>query len=368
MSVITVRAADSATAMDDVARRLGPDALILSTRSWNGQIEIVASDGRDVGAPVAAPVRAMSAAPQPADQPDDTADNAGDAAPQGVAHGFAAYLARAVRPAGRAGAAPETLAEPAPKPAPAPAPAPAPVAEAPAPAPRPAAPVHVIRPRGPGIGLADLLCAPRVVLVGPLGAGKSGLAIQIARARADRTETDTDTPVPGFAFCGTGAYCDAAWLTQKAWLLGAETVVAFAAELPPPEDHAPDFVVVSDRHPDAVSAARQLKAADPATRVVLVLPAGLRADRAAAHAARWRGLADAAVLTLGTGEAVEEVDTAALRAAGLPAIAQSWRGDLMGGLGPLSLPNSRVARLHDAPDAGPQPWSPDDSHLTEIAG
>ncbi|MCT4683590.1 MAG: hypothetical protein N4A39_07645 [Roseicyclus sp.] len=368
MSVITVRAADSATAMDDVARRLGPDALILSTRSWNGQIEIVASDGRDVVAPAAAPVRAMRAAPQPADEPDDTADDAGDEAPQGVAHGFAAYLARAVRPAGRAWAAPETLAEPAPNPAPAPAPAsaPAPVAEAPAPAPRPAAPVHVIRPRGPGIGLADLLIAPRVVLVGPLGAGKSGLAIQIARARADRA--DPATLVPGFAFCGTGAYCDAAWLTQKAWLLGAETVVAFAAELPPPEDHAPDFVVVSDRHPDAVSAARQLKAADPATRVVLVLPAGLRADRAAAHAARWRGLADAAVLTLATGEAVEEADTEALRAAGLPAIAQSWRGDLMDGLGPLPVPNSRVARLHDAPDAGPQTWSPDDSHLTEIAG
>jgi hypothetical protein len=39
---ITIRAADSAQAMDEVARRLGPDALILSSSRKDGQFEIVA--------------------------------------------------------------------------------------------------------------------------------------------------------------------------------------------------------------------------------------------------------------------------------------------------------------------------------------
>lgn len=43
MSTIVVRASDSALAMDEVIRRLGPDALILSTKTKNGQVEIKAS-------------------------------------------------------------------------------------------------------------------------------------------------------------------------------------------------------------------------------------------------------------------------------------------------------------------------------------
>jgi hypothetical protein len=39
---ITIRAADSAQAMDEVARRLGPDALILSSSRKDGQFEIIA--------------------------------------------------------------------------------------------------------------------------------------------------------------------------------------------------------------------------------------------------------------------------------------------------------------------------------------
>ena len=43
MSTIVVRASDSALAMDEVMRRLGPNALILSTTNKNGQVEIRAT-------------------------------------------------------------------------------------------------------------------------------------------------------------------------------------------------------------------------------------------------------------------------------------------------------------------------------------
>ena len=42
MTTLTIRAADSAEALDEVMRRLGPDALILSTRQNRGMVEIVA--------------------------------------------------------------------------------------------------------------------------------------------------------------------------------------------------------------------------------------------------------------------------------------------------------------------------------------
>jgi hypothetical protein len=44
MPQITVMALDSATAMDEIVRRLGMDALIVSTRRVDGQIEIVATN------------------------------------------------------------------------------------------------------------------------------------------------------------------------------------------------------------------------------------------------------------------------------------------------------------------------------------
>jgi hypothetical protein len=50
MATVTIRAADSAQALEEVMRCLGPDALILSTRQNRGQVEIVAAPagGRQV--------------------------------------------------------------------------------------------------------------------------------------------------------------------------------------------------------------------------------------------------------------------------------------------------------------------------------
>ena len=44
MAEITVRAIDSALAMEEVQKRLGDDALIISTQRIDGQIEITATD------------------------------------------------------------------------------------------------------------------------------------------------------------------------------------------------------------------------------------------------------------------------------------------------------------------------------------
>ncbi len=43
MTTVTIRAADSAQALDEVMRCLGPDAMILSTRQYKGQVEVIAA-------------------------------------------------------------------------------------------------------------------------------------------------------------------------------------------------------------------------------------------------------------------------------------------------------------------------------------
>lgn len=51
MATITIRASDSAAALEEVMRLLGPEAMILSTRHHNGQIEMVASSDPSESAP-----------------------------------------------------------------------------------------------------------------------------------------------------------------------------------------------------------------------------------------------------------------------------------------------------------------------------
>jgi len=65
MATITIRASDSAAALDEVMRQLGPDALILSTRQNRGQVEMVATSAQPqdgAGAPPPPPP-APAAAP-----------------------------------------------------------------------------------------------------------------------------------------------------------------------------------------------------------------------------------------------------------------------------------------------------------------
>jgi hypothetical protein len=163
---------------------------------------------------------------------------------------------------------------------------------------------------------------------------------------------------PGFAFCGSGSHGDGAWLSQKAWLLGANVSFATAATLGVPRPDAPDLVVLSDLHPDPVAAARDLSAGTGAI-CVLVLPMGLRAERLAGLAARWRDIAGAVVVTVGPGEHFDQAEAAALKAAGLAPIWISRRGVLTGGLIDPAAP---------ADTARATPMQFPTSTLTDLAG
>lgn len=66
MATMTIRAADAASALDEVLRLLGPDALIVSTRQSGGLVEITAAPP---GSPAVAPAPAPAADGQPPRQP-----------------------------------------------------------------------------------------------------------------------------------------------------------------------------------------------------------------------------------------------------------------------------------------------------------
>jgi hypothetical protein len=84
MTTVTIRAADSAQALDEVMRCLGPDAMILSTRQYKGQVEVIA---------------ALAGAPPPADP-----------AEPAPATGFSDHLLRELaRPPVRSGVLPPRL-------------------------------------------------------------------------------------------------------------------------------------------------------------------------------------------------------------------------------------------------------------------
>lgn len=194
MSTMTFRARDNATALELVERRFGGDALILSTVYVDGRVEITATDeapppaNSDAGAParprrridvtldedvvldapeVAAPAAAIEAV---AERDDDA--HLPSFLRRTAPRPFAAVLDDALQ----GGAA-------APAPAPAAVPDPAPDADAPAAA-RPTAAEQ----------RAALLSASRIVLVGPCGAGKTQVALQLALLCRNPTSCRRDYP------------------------------------------------------------------------------------------------------------------------------------------------------------------------------
>jgi flagellar biosynthesis GTPase FlhF len=51
MTTLTIQAADTASAMDEIAERLGQDALILSTTKKDGKVVMRATNGADLPSP-----------------------------------------------------------------------------------------------------------------------------------------------------------------------------------------------------------------------------------------------------------------------------------------------------------------------------
>ena len=269
MSTMTFRARDNATALELVERRFGGDALILSTVYTDGRVEITATDeapppaNSDTGA-FARPRRRIDVT---LDEPVSLSTSVAETVPQTVPDtSQEPVLPRFMRhptpprafaealEAAKQGSAPQDI--PAPK----------------------------LRPMAAALR-AKLLKASRIVLVGPSGAGKTQVALQLAlllRAQSPQART-------GFIFCGTGSRADGAVLAQKSHLLGMTTVFKKPADLDAPALGETEIVLLSGRVSDAPQQARGLLGA-PGTQTLLVLPDGLRPERISRLAAQWRDI------------------------------------------------------------------------------
>jgi len=332
MGVMTIRAPDSATALELVQRRLGDDALIMSTVTRDGQVEIVAAT-----------------APEPMDEPEQQYNARktnvtalpGFLKSKGI-NDFAAVLQKAKtgqpvaeeqpveieRPAKAAKPAIDITLDEAITPEYAPEPSVASVEPAPE-----AAMVADSTDLPDPVGLRDgILSAQRVVLVGPSGAGKCMAALQLsAMQRIRQPELKVE-----FVYCGNGSFADGAFLAQKSHLLGMNTVFANPGEIPTPAKGHLQIVVISGRSGPAPEQVRMLLDM-PGTKGALVLPAGLRPARLEKMAARWAELASGVVLGVEPDAPAEEQDSEDIAGIGLTHLWTSVSDRVLDG---LSVPDS----------------------------
>ena len=188
-------------------------------------------------------------------------------------------------------------------------------------------------PRASRTLLRAVMGAKRVLILGPQGAGKSRLALQIATARLEGRAPVT---LPRFGFLPAQAHSDAASLICKARLLGETVEVVDPDTWASPPEGRGDLIVVSGAlGPSGPELAQGLMVGMGALGL-LVLPFGLRRDVVAAQARHWRGLAAALVLSHAQAsdcdEDLPQAEEDALAAAGLPLLWRSHPHNLIGGL------------------------------------
>ncbi|MCZ8335300.1 MAG: hypothetical protein O9328_13620 [Rhodobacteraceae bacterium] len=360
MTAITVRATDSQKAMEELLRRLGPDALILSTTRSGGMVEVTAigPEALAQGTPAPAPEPARQDTAVPGLAPSAVAPPAADpqAVPAMVARPMAAPPMPAPEPApdmsiARPSALPSHAMPSAPmppepwppEPSPdtpwPPAPTAAPMAAAAGPSfrpvdprmprldaaprphpvppdPAPSAPetfdfASALRaeaartvPTDPFSRLARSLLppeglqeeiAPRLLIVGPPGAGKSMLAARIAAhwMLADpEIRPQLIAPVPGTLLVEDRLR---GWARLMGLTLDRPHVAA-AMFLPDPHPLAPQIVDLSDIPAEAPALAARLIETDGA-ELVLCLPAGLHPARIARACYDWQAFAPTVTLT-----------------------------------------------------------------------
>lgn len=337
MSTMTFRARDSVTALEQVQRRLGPDALILSNDLVDGQVVIVASNDSPESIPHPAPrLRAVPTSQRVDVVVDDPIDPIVPPAPvlTAPASRLPSFLnAQAPKPFDRI-LSEAKVAAPVPE---------APEGEIPdiqTPEPEteteteteaeaeaeadPAAEAEAVQeaetvPETPAPGLPDplilrdrLLSTPRIVLVGQVGAGKSQIALQLALMRLTRTPGVTVE----FCFCGTGSHGDGAVLAQKSHLLGMTTLFDTPDTLAAPKPGTIQIVVISGRGSDGATLAESALSL-PEARAALVVPGGLRPERIAALQHRWAERTISAILSGCEDMPDATTDVAALRSVGL---------------------------------------------------
>lgn len=238
MPEIIVKGVDSADAMEQLEKLLGKDAMILKTVRRDGFVEIT-------GTNEPTPTPKAAAAPATPTEP--------------FSHILAETLKKQhARDMG-------TFSDPAPMPA---APAPKPVQQ----------PTDV----------SQTLQMPQTgyLLVGPKGAGKSRLALQIASNLVEQ-----GAPRPRVVFWGNGSRADGAYLAAKCQIMGLEMIHASDADFSQPNQFDPtsDVIVASaNRSHHSIQNIPVVSAFS----ALLVVPAGLSAASAERVFAAWPTVSD----------------------------------------------------------------------------
>lgn len=234
MTTITVRAKTSQKAMEEILRRLGPDALILSTRKVDGQYELRASgDGLDADAALApAPAQAEPSPARPALR-----------ASRDPSPFERSFRAAASRPAAKSSARPQA-----------------------------GDPLADLARRlffAPGL---DEPIAPRSVILGPPGSGKSLLAARLAGRilQADRRlQPRLIAPAPGLHLHEDRLR---GWARLMGLSLDRPTIQQ-ALDFTDPDPAFPEIFDLSDAADHTPDLAARLIDSDDA-ELILCIPAG----------------------------------------------------------------------------------------------
>lgn len=238
MTTVTIRGTDSQKAMDEVLRRLGPDALILSTRLVDGMVEMQASTG-DAMPPT-----------QTAPKAEGRADHVTQFADVFRAETQRPYSSDPLAALGRKLLMPDGLAE-----------------EWPA----------------------------RLVIVGPPGGGKSMLAARLC-ARLLRSDPACRpvlvAPVPGTLLVEDRLR---GWARLMGQPLDRPSVQGTHA-LPAPHPDRPQIIDLSDVAGSAPDLAARL-IDDDGAELILCLPAGLHPAHVARYCRDWQAFQPTVALT-----------------------------------------------------------------------
>ena len=259
MDTVTFHAPDSATALDLVQERFGEDAFILSIETReDGTVEVVAAADPSAEVPPVPASRALLVDIVVDDVPDSEQPQSADASTETK---LPSFLRRASRP--EPDHEPGTVVS---------------FSDEFARAKEKLTPASEPEPAMPLLGRERVICARRIVLVGPTGAGKSMFALQLAALRLQRDQAT----FPQIIFCGNGSHSDAGFLVQKAHLLGLGVEFARPEEIAAPKSGTFQIVILSGRD-TAPSDRLQALPDREDTEAVLVLPAGLRKERIFSH-------------------------------------------------------------------------------------
>ena len=310
MDTVTFHAPDSATALDLVQQRFGDDAFILSIETReDGTVEVVAAADPSAEGPPVPASRAPLVDIVVDDVPDPEQLQSADAPTETK---LPSFLRRASQPEPEPDHEPGTVVS---------------FSDEFARAKEKLTPASEPEPAMPLLGRERVMCARRIVLVGPTGAGKSMFALQLAALRLQRDQAT----FPQIIFCGNGSHSDAGLLVQKAHLLGIGVDFARPEELTAPKSGTFQIVILSGR--DTVPSDRLQALPDREdTEVVLVLPAGLRKERIFSHC-RASGMDVAnTVLSADPNFPPDAADMSALDEAGLLCLWHSSSAFIVNGL------------------------------------